>query len=80
MPDTLSKLESAENSEEDNDKVSSDQPSVKPFKHFQEEAIVSLALDHSDFFAAISQFVKPEMFSRLEVKWVMAEVLNLFEK
>ncbi len=79
MPDTLSKLESAEN-DANNEEVSEDKPSIKPFKHFQEEAIVSLALDHPDFFAAISQFVKPEMFSRLEVKWVMAEVLNLFEK
>lgn len=52
----------------------------KPFRRVQEEAIISLSLDHPEFFGAMTQFLKPEMFARLETRWVIAEILNLYEK
>lgn len=52
----------------------------KPFGAYQEEAIISLALDHPEFFNAAARFIKPDHFGRLECKWIMAEILNSFEK
>lgn len=74
MADTLAKLENLKSEEETSDST------IKPFKHFQEEAIISLVLDHPDFFLAVMDFIKPEHFNRIEVRWVMAEILNLYEK
>lgn len=68
--DTLDKLEQA--AEEDDIR--------HPFGPYQEEAIVSLALDHPQFFTAVGRFMRPEMFSRIETQWVMAEILNAFDK
>lgn len=66
---TLDKLEEA-----------SDETDIRhPFGPYQEEAIVSLALDHPQFFTAVGRFMRPEMFARIETKWVMAEILNAFE-
>lgn len=76
MSDTLSKLQQLKQEEE----KAEGKAIVKPFKNFQEEAILSLALDQPDFFASISHFLKPEMFTRLEVRWVIAELFNLHEK
>ena len=76
MSDTLSKLQQLKQEEE----KAEGKAVVKPFKNFQEEAILSLALDQPDFFASISHFLKPEMFTRLEVRWVIAELFNLHEK
>jgi len=56
------------------------EPEERPFGSYQEEAIVSLALDHPEFFTAVGRFLKPTMFGRLECQWVMAEILNCFEK
>lgn len=70
MDDTLNKLE----------QIKSEDTTIKPFKHFQEEAIISLILDHPDFFLAVMEHIKPDHFNRLEVRWVMAEILNLYEK
>ncbi len=74
--DTLLKLKEADEKSQPNEQKTT----TKPFRHFQEEAIVSLSLDHPDFFGAVAQFIKPEMFSRLETRWVIAEILNLYEK
>ena len=52
----------------------------KPFGPYEEEAIVSLALDHPEFFTSVGRFLTPAMFSRLECQWVMAEILNIYEK
>ena len=52
----------------------------RPFGNYQEEAIVSLALDHPEFFTDVGRFLKPPMFGRFECQWVMAEILNCFEK
>lgn len=60
--------------------VQSDSKSERPFGNYQEEAIVSLALDHPEFFTAVSRFLKPAMFGRLECQWVIAEILNCFDK
>lgn len=76
MSDTLSKLEELEEHNAEDQQEST----VKPFKKFQEEAIVSLALDIPDFFASVSQFIKPDLFARGETKYVIAEILNLYEK
>lgn len=56
------------------------QEASTPFGPYQEEAILSLALDHPEFFTAAARFMKPEMFSRLEVRWIMAEILNFYEQ
>ncbi len=53
---------------------------AQPFGPYQEEAIISLALDHPEFFSAAARFMKPDMFGRLEARWIMAEILNTFEK
>lgn len=74
MTSTLDKLRQVK--EED----IADKGKIKPFKHFQEEAIISLALDHPEFFGSIAQFLKPDLFSRVETAWVIAEILNLYEK
>lgn len=62
------------------DRLAEAQDQANPFKKFQEEAIISLAIDYPDFFLAVADFIKPEMFSRLDARLVMAEILNLHEK
>ena len=52
----------------------------KPFGPYEEEAIVSLALDHPEFFTGIGRFLTPAMFARGECQWVIAEILNTYEK
>ncbi len=53
---------------------------TQTFGPYQEEAIVSLALDHPEFFMAAARFMKPLMFNTPVVRWVMAEILNCYEK
>jgi|10_taG_2_1085330.scaffolds.fasta_scaffold00305_28 hypothetical protein len=67
---TLSKLQD----------LTEDSDEIKPFGPYQEEAIISLALDHPEFFTSVGRFMKPEMFGSLECRWVIAEILNSFEK
>lgn len=67
---TLEKLEAADNQDD----------ARHPFGPYQEEAIISLALDYPQFFTAVGRFMRPEMFSRVECQWVVAEVLNAFEE
>lgn len=52
----------------------------KPFGNYQEEAIISLALDHPEFFTNVCRHLKPDMFGRFECKYIIATVLNYFEK
>ena len=56
------------------------QDAQKPFGPYQEEALISLALDHPEFFLAAARFMKPDMFANLVTRWVMAEILNCVEK
>lgn len=67
MPDTLSKL--------------TEQNGIKgPFGQYEEEAIISLALDIPEFFSSVGRFITPDMFNRPECKLLIAEILNSFEK
>jgi hypothetical protein len=71
MPDTLAKLTTALTEGEDE---------PKPFGPYEEEAIISLALDHPEFFAGVGRFLRPAMFGRLECQWIMAEILTAFDR
>lgn len=51
-----------------------------PFGGYEEEAIISLAIDVPQFFTGIGRFIKPEMFSRIECRYVIAIILNHFEE
>lgn len=51
-----------------------------PFGAYEEEAIISLSLDHPQFFIAVCDFIKPEMFRGLEAQWVMREILDAFSE
>jgi replicative DNA helicase len=51
-----------------------------PFGPYEEEAIISLALDHPQFFSAVCSFLQPVMFRRMEAQWVIAEILNAYEE
>jgi hypothetical protein len=62
------------------DKLDSFKDTDQPFGPYQEEAIVSLALDHPEFFTSVGRFMKPEMFKRLECQYVMAKILNSFNE
>jgi len=63
------------------DKINAlDSDTPKPFGGYQEEAIISLALDHPEFFVGVGHFLKPEMFGRLECRYLIAQILNAFEK
>ena len=50
------------------------------FGKYQEEAIVSLALDFPEFFTSVGIFMTPSMFTRVETQYVIAHILNEFEK
>jgi replicative DNA helicase len=50
------------------------------FGKYQEEAIVSLALDLPEFFSSVGRFITPSMFSRVETQYIMANILNEIEK
>jgi replicative DNA helicase len=52
----------------------------KPFAPYEEEAIVSLALDNPEFFTAAARFMKPDMFGKIETKFIVANILSDFEK
>jgi hypothetical protein len=52
----------------------------KLFGPYEEEAIVSLALDYPEFFTGVGRFLTPSMFARIECQWVIAEILNTYEK
>ncbi len=71
MDDTLNKIKSID---------SSVGPQVAQFGKYEEEAIISLAIDLPEFFTSVGRFMKPNMFQRLECQVVMAEILNNFEK
>ena len=57
-----------------------DKEDEKPFGKYQEEAIISLALDHPEFFSNVGRYLKPDMFGRTECKYIMAVLLNYYEK
>jgi hypothetical protein len=73
MDNTIAKLQQESSIE---DSIVED----KPFGEYEEEAIISLAIDHPEFFTAVGRFMKPEMFSRLECQYLAGKILNAFEK
>ncbi len=58
----------------------SPEPARKEFGPYQEEAIISLAFDHPEFFLAVGRFVTPELFDRLECRFIIAEILNSYNQ
>ena len=44
------------------------------------ESIIALALDYPEFVTGVVRFLKPEMFKRIECRYVIAEILNMYEK
>lgn len=57
-----------------------EQENNKQFAPYEEEAIVSLALDHPELFMSAARFMKPDMFMRIEVRLIIAEILNSYEQ
>lgn len=57
-----------------------DNDNTSTFSEYQEEAIISLALDYPEFFTNAALYLKPEMFKRIECQFVMAHILNGYEK
>lgn len=60
--------------------LSSSEESNQPFGPYQEESIIALALDYPEFVTGVVRFLKPEMFKRIECRYVIAEILNMYEK
>jgi replicative DNA helicase len=52
----------------------------RAFTKFQEESIISLALDHPEFFMATGRFMRPDMFHEPAPSLLMAHILNYMEK
>ena len=44
------------------------------FGKYQEEAIISLALDFPEFFTSVGRFMTPSMFTRVETQYVIAHI------
>ncbi len=68
---------------EDNGHILQDRLSeakITPFGFHEEEAIISYALDFPDMFSSIIHFVEPDHFSRMECNYVIAWILNLYNK
>lgn len=51
-----------------------------PFGKYEEEAIVALLLDHPEFFSNIANHLSDQLFARVEVKYIVAHVLEYYEK
>lgn len=60
--------------------VLSDNSEDLPFGEYEEEAIASLIVDHPEFFHTVAKYLKPELFSRPAVQYVVAHILNYFEE
>lgn len=50
-----------------------------PFGQYEEDAIVALILDYPEFFSGISRFITHELFSKLEVQYVVAHIMQYYE-
>lgn len=62
------------------DAVDDEVTAERPFGNYEEEAIISLAIDFPEFFTSVGRFMTPDMFGRLECQFVMSKLLNSFEK
>jgi replicative DNA helicase len=52
----------------------------RPFGEYEEEAIVSLIIDRPELFTPIFRFLKHQLFGRDEVQYVVAHILDYYEK
>jgi len=53
---------------------------VRPFGPNEEKAIISLALDHPEFFSAMGRYISHKYFYLTETRWVMAIIEKLYNK
>jgi replicative DNA helicase len=51
-----------------------------PFEDSEEEAIVSLVLEHPDFYSSVGHYITPDLFQRADARYVMGVVCELFQK
>lgn len=51
-----------------------------PFGEYQEEAIVSLIIDHPDFFTVVLPYFEPSLFAKLECQFIIAHILNYYNE
>lgn len=72
--DTIDRLDSIESDNQSDNEI------VHPFGKYEEEAIISLSLDHPHFFMSVIDFIKPNLFRSIESQWVIAEILNAVEE
>jgi len=47
-----------------------------PFGEYEEEAVVSLLIDHPEFFTNIARYLKYQLFSRTEIQYIIANILD----
>lgn len=62
------------------EQMEQDDDSDHPFGEYEEEAIASLIIDHPDFFSSIARFLKYELFNRVEVQYVVATLLDYYNR
>jgi len=57
-----------------------DHNAKQPFGEYEEEAIVSLLIDHPEFFTNVARFLTHELFNRTEVQYVIAHITEYYEQ
>ena len=55
-------------------------PEETPFEEYEEEAILSLILDHPEFFASIVKYLEISLFSKAEAQYLIAHILHYYEQ
>lgn len=53
---------------------------VAQFGAYEEEAIVSLILDLPEFVQTIIQFIEPDLFTRIETRYIVAWILKIYQE
>lgn len=51
-----------------------------PFDEFEQEAMISLAIDMPDYFMSVANYLKPEYFDNVESRYVMQHILGYFDE
>lgn len=52
--------------------------SAPEFGPYEEESIISLALDYPDFFSSVVDYIKPDLFHRDECRWVVKNLIDIY--
>lgn len=68
MSSTLDKLKSLQSKDD------------HPFSSYEEQSIIALAFDFPEFFVNAIKYLDPALFNDIPSKYVMAEILNYYEK